>query len=189
MGLYAKEERKPFPLTDREVIARCLLGAADYYERTRNGAFRVDECVACVMRRFRAVYCEARGCTWQAVATEEEELAEMEQVYRRVEGTLCEEARRKAMAMASTLKARQIGKVAAEAAIRAAFSAAGMTPHIETQCYRAKVTVDAVGRGTAMIIIPYKVISKGGLDRCVGEFRQLLSALEACSCEVYVTKK
>lgn len=190
MGLFSTENRKPFPLSDTEVIARSLLGVNDYYDRTKNvRPFNVDECVDYVTFRFKSVYKEARGYRHSSDTLKAEDALEMSAIYERIKDTLQEEARRRAMAKASTIKARQISKVGAAAAIRSAFGEAGYSPDIVSQCYRAKVTVALKEKYFMTMIIPYKAISNGRLEECVEHFRRTVEAIEASPYEFQVRKK
>lgn len=197
MGLFrketkketVKESRKPFPLSDTEVIARSLIGVSDYYERTKNiRPFNVDECVEYVTFRFKSVYKEARGYRYSSDTLKAEDALEMSAIYDRIEATLMEEARKRAMARASTIKARQISKVGATAAIRSAFREAGYTTEIEAQCYRAKVSVILKDKYCMTMIIPYKAIREGKLDDFVGHFMRMASAIEESPYEVFLRK-
>ena len=197
MGLFkketkketVKESRKPFPLSDTEVIARSLLGISDYYDRTKNfRPFNVDECVEYVTFKFKSVYKEARGYKYSSDTLKAEDALEMSAIYKRIEATLLEEARKRAMAKAATLKARQISKVGAAAAIRSAFSETGYTTEIEAQCYRAKVSIMLKDKYSMTMIIPYKAIREGKLDDFISHFKRMASAIEESPYEVFLRK-
>lgn len=142
--------------------------------------------------RFKSAYKEARDYRHSSDTLKAEDALEMSAIYERIKDTLQEEARRRAMAKASTIKARQISqisKVGAAAAIRSAFMESGYSPDIVAQCYRAKVTVALKEKYFMTMIIPYKAINNGKLDECIEHFRRTAEAIEASPYEFQVRKK
>lgn len=188
MGIFGN--RKPFPLTDREVIARSLLGVRDYYERVKGvKPFNVQECLDQVLNTFKGVYREARGYRRRSDALKEEDITEMTYIYRRIEGELMEEARRQAVSRASAITARKITQMSASAVLDQAFRENGFIPEITAQCYRAKVTVTLKKRLAMTMVIPYKALNEGKLDECMDCFKRMASSIEASPYEFQVRKK
>lgn len=180
--------RQPFPLSDREMIAKSLLGVRDYYRSVKNVMpFNVDDCINHVLETFKVIYREARGYRRRYDPLIKEDLREMSEIYGRIEDTLREEARKQAMSKASAIKARKISQISASSALRIAFQENGFTPEIIAQCYRAKVTV-SLNKYSITVIIPYKVINEGKLDECLEHFKRIASSLETSPYEYQIRK-
>ena len=182
--------RGNFPLSDDELIARSLLAVKQYERRIRGvRPFNIDECVSEVVEEFKKVYKDARGYRRRNDALKAADAAELSEIYERVKDRLNEGAKSAAMTKATSLKAKQISKVSAEAAVKASMAELGYQPSIVCQCYRIKVYVTLPQKYVVSFAVSYKDIMNGKLDECIKDFQRMVDTLNSSKCTFSVGRR
>ena len=160
MRLFNK--RKPFPLTDEEVIREALKTVTEYANRHPGDEFNINACTDAVMASVTEIWMKARGYT-SARALKWEDQDECSQLVSRIRMDLRARAYIKAT---ECLKNRQIQKInmsTAEALIAYELRQRGLKFFFEWQKLRVKVSIK-LDCGSAMtFIVKYKDLREGKL--------------------------
>ena len=160
MRLFSK--RKPFPLTDEEVIREALKTVTEYANRHPGEEFNINACTDAVMASVTEIWMKARGYTYVRTLRGNEQ-DECSQLVSRISMDLRARACIKAT---ECLKNRQIQKInmsTAEALIAYELRQRGLKFFFEWQKLRVKVSIK-LDCGSAMtFIVKYKDLREGKL--------------------------
>lgn len=183
-------EEKPFPHSDAVIISMCMKAVSEYASQMYKSLspFKVEDCVARAVNSYKEVYRKARGYSRNAPLSRYH-TEEMQEIFRRIGPALEEKARTAAMRRAVGIKTKAIGKVTAEAAVKAEAERLGYTCRTIPQCYRIKVIFTIQNKYEVMLIILYRDILAGRLPEIMSSFGELTELLKkGMPCEVYVSR-
>ena len=160
MRLFSK--RKPFPLTDEEVIREALKTVTEYANRHPGEEFNINACTDAVMASVTEIWMKARGYT-SARAIKWVDQDECSQLVSRISMDLRARAYIKATEFLKNRKVQKINMSTAEALIAYELRQRGLKFFFEWQKLRVKVSIK-LDCGSAMtFIVKYKDIREGKL--------------------------
>ena len=160
MPLFGK--RKPFPLTDEEVIREALKTVTEYANRHPGEEFNINACTDAVMASVTEIWMKARGYT-SARAIKWVDQDECSQLVSRISMDLRARAYIKATECLKNRKIQQINMSTAEALIAYELRQRGLKFFFEWQRLRVKVSIKLECCCGMTFIVKYKDIREGKL--------------------------
>ena len=160
MHLFSK--RKPFPLTDEEVIREALKTVMEYANRNPGDKFDINACTDAVLASVTDIWMKARGYT-STRALKWEDKDEYSQLVSRIRMDLRARAYIKATECLKNRKIQQINMSTAEALIAYELRQRGLKFFFEWQKLRVKVSIKLECCCGMTFIAKYKDIREGKL--------------------------
>ena len=178
--------RKPFPLTDEQVIREALKRVSSYARAHPGDDFNTEDCVREALRSVETVYRTAREGPFVKLPLRRWEEAELKQILSRVEAPLEERARKKAAGIFWKRKVLQISRVTTRAVIASGLRERGLRYFFEDKQHHLLVTV-MLSHGRAMSFnIADKGVAVGDLDRIIDSIARAADAVNEVDVPVNV---
>ena len=160
--MFLFKKRKPFPLTDEEVIREALKTVTDYANRHPGDEFDINACTDAVLASVTDIWMKARGYS-STRALKWEDQDEYSQLISRIRMDLRARAYIKATECLKNRKIQQINMSTAEALIAYELRQRGLKFCFEWQKLRVKVSLKLDCGCGITFIVRYKDIREGKL--------------------------
>ena len=183
MRFFSK--RKPFPLTDEEVIQEALKTVTEYANCHPGDEFNINACTDAVMSSVMEIWMKARGYT-SARTLKWEDKDEYSQLVSRIRMDLRARTCIKASECLKNRKIRQINMSTAEALITYELRQRGLKFFFEWQKLRVKVSIKLDCGSALTFIVKYKDIREGKLLKILDVIMAIITPLNQTKGDVTV---
>ena len=167
--------RKPFPMTDEQIIREALKTVTEYADYHPGDSFQVYDCIEKTVNSVKTILRRARGYAPHQ-ALKREDLEEINDIFNRIEAQLRERAEAKANDCLKKRKIREIDIAAAEVLLSAELRKNGLQFFFRWQKLRVRVTVRLEGDRAMTFAVKYKEIREGKLGEIM---ERVMKAVEA----------
>jgi hypothetical protein len=177
--------RKPFPLTDEQVIREAMKTVTAYARRHPGDTFDTDECVRETVRSVETVWKKERGYLF-GKRISRRDAAEYAALLARVREPLEERTRERAAGHFKRRKVQQINRITIEAVIASGLRERDQRYFFEDKQHHLQVTV-MLSHGRAMSFnIADKGVAVGDLDRIIDSIARAAEAVNEVDVPVNV---
>ena len=177
--------RKPFPLTDEQIIREALKTVTEYADGHRGDSFNTTCCIDQTMASVKTVWKNARNYAPHQ-ALKQDDLEEINEIYGRIGTDLRTRAEAKMLDVLKRRRIREIDIATADALISAELRKRGYRFFFTWQQLRVKVTLQVAGNQALTFIVKFKDIRNGKLDGIIEGVMAVVDAIVASGTEISV---
>lgn len=177
--------RKPFPMTDEQIIREALKTVTSYEACHPGDSFNTNSCIEQTMSSVKTIWRSARFYAPHQ-ALKREDLEEINEIYGRIGTNLRTRAEAKVMECLKRRRVREIDIATAEALIAAELRKRGHQFFFTWQKLRVKVSVRLDAGHAMTFIVKFKEIREGKLDGIIEGVMSVVDAIGKSGRDLYV---
>ena len=186
--MFGIKKRKPFPLTDEQVMAEALKNVRSYARRHPDDSFDVNACVELVLMSIESVWRDAKGYSYHGRLSAADG-GELTMLSERIRNELRIRAYNEAVKCLRNRKVQQINNVTAGAILTAELKKRGIPFFFDFQSKRVKVTLKMKKNQVLSFFVSHSDIQKGKLPYIIDEAVSIVETLDNSNLKVTVSDK